>query len=183
MPVSIVDLFCGVGGLTKGLELSGLSVVAGLDFDETCKYAYEANNNALFLHRDITTVKGSEIRELFPEGHIRVLVGCAPCQPFSKLTQRYRKEEKEKGREGDQWQSDNKWRLLYSFADIVRDTLPDVVSMENVPELRNEQVFLDFVNALIDLDYQEIIKLYFALIMVFHRIEKDWYCWHLVWEQ
>jgi DNA-methyltransferase (dcm) len=154
MPVSIVDLFCGVGGLTKGLELSGLNVVAGLDFDETCKYAYETNNDALFFHRDITTVTGDELRELFPDNHIRVLVGCAPCQPFSKLTQRYRKEEKEKGREGDQWQSDNKWRLLYSFAELVREILPAVVSMENVPELRNEQVFLDFVNTLIGLGYQ-----------------------------
>lgn len=147
-------MFCGVGGLTKGLELSGLNVVAGLDFDDTCRYAYEANNNSRFLHRDITTVKGEDIEGLYPDGHVKVLVGCAPCQPFSKLTKRYRKEEKEKGREGDQWQSDNKWRLLYSFANIVRHVLPEVLSMENVPELRNEQVFLDFVNTLNSLGYQ-----------------------------
>jgi len=153
MPVSVVDLFCGVGGLTKGLELAGLNVVAGFDFDETCKYAYETNNNARFFHRDVTTVSANEIQELFPEEHIRVLVGCAPCQPFSKLTKRYRKEEKKKGREGDQWQSDNKWKLLYSFANIVRNSLPEVISMENVPELRNEQVFMDFVNTLNGLGY------------------------------
>lgn len=154
MPVSIVDLFCGVGGLTKGLELSGLNVIAGLDFDESCKYAYEANSNSRFLHRDITTVTGNEIQALYPEGHIKILVGCAPCQPFSKLTKRYRKEEKEKGRNGDQWQSDNKWKLLYSFANIVHDTLPEVISMENVPELKNEQVFTDFVNTLTESGYQ-----------------------------
>lgn len=154
MAVSVVDLFCGVGGLTKGLELSGLNVVAGLDFDESCRYAYEANNHARFLHRDITMVTGDEIQGLFPEEHIRVLVGCAPCQPFSKLTKRYRKEEKKKGREGDQWQNDKKWKLLYSFGDIVRHIQPEVISMENVPELRNEQVFLDFVNILTELGYQ-----------------------------
>ena len=154
MPASVIDLFCGVGGLTKGLELAGLNVVAGLDFNETCKYAYEANNNSVFLHRDITTVNGDELEELFPNGHIRVLVGCAPCQPFSKLTKRYRKEEKDKGREGDCWQNDNKWKLLYSFASLIKDTLPDVISMENVPELRNETVFLDFVKTLIGLEYQ-----------------------------
>lgn len=162
MPCSVVDLFCGVGGLTKGLELSGLNVVAGLDFDETCRYAYETNNNSSFLHRDVTTVTGNEIKALFPKGHIRILVGCAPCQPFSKLTKRYRKEEKEKGREGDQWQNDNKWRLLYSFADIVRDTLPEVISMENVPELRNEPVFMDFVNALIGLGYHVSYQVVFC---------------------
>lgn len=162
MPISVVDLFCGIGGLTKGLELSGLNVVAGLDFDETCRYAYETNNNAKFLHRDITTVTGNEVQKLYPDGHIRVLVGCAPCQPFSKLTKRYRKEEKNKGREGDQWQNDNKWKLLYSFVNIVRHTLPQVISMENVPELKNEQVFVDFVNSLVDLGYQVSYQVVFC---------------------
>ena len=154
MPINVVDLFCGVGGLTKGLELSGLNVIAGLDFDESCGFAYETNNNAHFLHRDITQVDADEIEQLYPAEGIRVLVGCAPCQPFSKLTKRYRKEEKEKGRDGDVWQSDNKWKLLYSFANLVKKVLPHVVSMENVPELVNEQVFLDFVNALRSLNYK-----------------------------
>lgn len=154
MVINVVDLFCGVGGLTKGLELSGLNVLAGLDFDESCGYAYETNNNACFLHRDITQVDASEVEQLYPREGIRVLVGCAPCQPFSKLTKRYRKEEKEKGRDGDAWQSDNKWRLLYSFANLVKTVLPHVISMENVPELVKEQVFLDFVKALKTINYK-----------------------------
>ena len=181
LPVSVVDLFCGIGGLTKGLELAGLNVVAGLDFDQTCQYAYESNNNSKFFHKDITTITGNEISSLFPHNHIRVLVGCAPCRPFSKLTKRYRKEEKEKGRAGDTWQSDNKWKLLYSFSKIIQDILPDIISMENVPELRNEKVFADFVNTLINLDYQVSyqIVLYFVLIMAFPKIEGDWSFWHL----
>lgn len=35
MPNAVIDLFCGIGGLTKGLELAGLNVVAGIDIDET----------------------------------------------------------------------------------------------------------------------------------------------------
>ena len=46
MPISAVDLFCGVGGLTHGLQLSGIPVVAGLDVEHSCQYAYEQNNNA-----------------------------------------------------------------------------------------------------------------------------------------
>ena len=38
-----IDLFCGVGGLTKGLEQAGINVVAGLDFEPSCQYAYEKN--------------------------------------------------------------------------------------------------------------------------------------------
>ena len=33
MPCVAVDLFCGIGGLTKGLELSGMTVAAGIDID------------------------------------------------------------------------------------------------------------------------------------------------------
>ena len=48
MPCVAVDLFCGIGGLTKGLELSGMTVAAGIDIDATCAFAYEENNNAYF---------------------------------------------------------------------------------------------------------------------------------------
>ena len=51
--VKVVDLFCGVGGLTCGLKKAGLNVVAGFDSDETCKYAYEYNNKAKFECADI----------------------------------------------------------------------------------------------------------------------------------
>ena len=49
MPYAAIDLFCGVGGLTKGLEQSGINVVAGIDFEPSCQYAYEENNNAKFI--------------------------------------------------------------------------------------------------------------------------------------
>lgn len=41
MPVSAIDLFCGVGGLTHGLLLSGINVVAGIDIESSCRYAFE----------------------------------------------------------------------------------------------------------------------------------------------
>ncbi|MDR2643651.1 MAG: DNA cytosine methyltransferase [Planctomycetaceae bacterium] len=151
---TVVDLFCGVGGLTHGLHLAGLNVVAGIDVDDSCRYAYEYNNgDARFISADVSALHPEKIAELYPEESVRVLVGCAPCQPFSKYTKRYRKGEQNGGRENDEWQRDNKWRLLYSFANIVEHILPDIVSMENVPELANEQVFADFCNALIRFGY------------------------------
>lgn len=143
MPCVAVDLFCGIGGLTHGLIQSGMRVSAGIDINATCRYAYEANNQSVFVEADIAQLPSSEISNLYPNGAIRTLVGCAPCQPFSKYTQRYRKE----GHQGD------KWKLLYSFLDKVRDILPEVVSMENVPELATETVFHDFRAALIEMGY------------------------------
>lgn len=37
---------------------------------------------------------------------------------------------------------------LYTFERLVRECVPDIVSMENVPNLIHEEVFRDFVNAL-----------------------------------
>jgi len=52
--IEAIDLFCGIGGLTYGLQKSGLKVIAGIDNDETCKYAYEKNNDTEFISADIT---------------------------------------------------------------------------------------------------------------------------------
>ena len=41
--IAVVDLFCGIGGLTHGFIREGLNVIAGIDIDETCKYAFEKN--------------------------------------------------------------------------------------------------------------------------------------------
>mgnify|MGYP001617512761 CR=1 FL=1 len=83
-----VDLFCGIGGLTHGLMKEGLDVVAGIDFDPTCKFAYEKNNKAKFINKSITEVSSNSIRKLYPKGAIKVLVGCAPCQPFSSYNRK-----------------------------------------------------------------------------------------------
>lgn len=143
MPVAAVDLFCGIGGLTKGLELSGINVIAGYDFEESCRYAYEHNNNAHFYHADITTLDSQDIINLYPENCVRVLAGCAPCQPFSKYSQRYRKD----------GYKDDKWKLLYSFSEIIEDVNPDIIAMENVPELRKTSVFADFERKMTELGY------------------------------
>lgn len=78
---------------------------------------------------------------MFKEGNIRLLAGCAPCQPFSK----YRNPNSRK--------DDTKWRLLYEFQRLVSDVMPELVTMENVPQLRNHKVFEGFVSALKTLGY------------------------------
>lgn len=70
-------------------------------------------------------------------------MGCAPCQPFSNYSLRYNKYGKK----------DNKWRLLYYYSSLVEGVLPNIVSMENVPQLAKEQVFVDFVDNLQGLAY------------------------------
>lgn len=140
--VAAVDLFCGIGGLTHGLIKAGIPVVAGIDIDKTCKYAYEANNDSDFIHADITNLTGREVSDLYPEGCIKILVGCAPCQPFSTHTQKNEKRVE-----------DEKWKLLYSFSKLIQEVQPDIVSAENVPAIARSKVFIDFIAELEDLGY------------------------------
>lgn len=138
----VIDLFCGVGGLTHGFVLEKMNVIAGVDFDKSCEFAYEKNNNTSFFHRDITTMDSFEIGRLFGESEHKILVGCAPCQAFSQLS---------KNKE-----TNDKWKLLYSFSRIIRDIKPEIVSMENVPNLLrydNGRVFVDFIDNLKSLGY------------------------------
>lgn len=58
MPCAAIDLFCGVGGLTKGLEQAGINVVAGIDFEASCQYAYEENNNICVAKQIFVTYYG-----------------------------------------------------------------------------------------------------------------------------
>jgi DNA (cytosine-5)-methyltransferase 1 len=139
---SVVDLFCGIGGLSHGFVKEGFKVSAGIDFDLSCKFAYETNNNADFLHKDLTVTHSKEIEGLFPKGTLKILVGCAPCQAFSTYSQRYK--------------SNDKWKLLYSFSRFIREVRPAIVSMENVPNLLKYDrgaVFNDFVENLKSLNY------------------------------
>ncbi|MDR1036416.1 MAG: DNA cytosine methyltransferase [Deltaproteobacteria bacterium] len=151
---TVVDLFCGIGGLTHGLHLAGLNVVAGIDLDLSCRYAYEHNNgDTRFICADVLSLAPAVIAKLYPADGVRVMIGCTPCQPFSKYTKRYRKGEQNGGRENDDWQRDNKWHLVYTFSDIVEHVMPEIVSMENVPELVTEKVFSDFYYTLMRLGY------------------------------
>lgn len=143
MKVAAVDLFCGIGGLTKGLSLAGIDVVAGIDIDETCSFVYQANNNSKFICGDISDFNAETLHQLYPSDSVRVLVGCAPCQPFSKYSSKYRKN----GRK------DDKWKLLDSFANLIKQELPDVISMENVPNLIRENIFKRFLKTLKDNGY------------------------------
>jgi DNA (cytosine-5)-methyltransferase 1 len=132
-PISAVDLFCGAGGLTHGLLRAGIRVEAGIDVDPAAAHAYAKNNaGARFFQWDVSRKNYPSIAKLFDDGKYRLLAGCAPCQPFSKLTngiERHRS-----------------WDLLDNFGRFVDGIVPELLTMENVPELaqRGREVFDTF---------------------------------------
>lgn len=141
---AVVDLFCGIGGLSYGLQQAGLQVVAGVDANKTCKYAFETNNGGKFLGDPLEDVSPAAICGLFPKGSRRILVGCAPCTPFSAYAS------------GSKNKSD-KWSLVQLFLARILEIKPEIVSMENVTRLRSFKkgsVFRQFVSGLQDAGYE-----------------------------
>ena len=133
---SVVDIFCGAGGLSHGFLMEGFRVAAGIDIDGECQFPFEQNNQARFIQGDLASLRGSHVSALFTPDLPQVLVGCAPCQPFSTYNHK---------------NTDPQWKLLAAFGRIVSETRPHVVSMENVPRLtkfRGGQVFHAFLHTL-----------------------------------
>lgn len=151
--ISAVDLFCGIGGLSYGLKKAGININAGIDIDESCRYTFETNCKTKFINKDIQDISGDDLNSLYNRNATKILVGCAPCQPFSSYTY--------KGDKG----KDNRWQLLYEFLRLVKAVEPVVVSMENVPTLLNFKkapVFYDFVNGLEKLGYYTWYKVVYS---------------------
>jgi DNA (cytosine-5)-methyltransferase 1 len=137
--MSAVDLFCGAGGLTRGLLNAGVRVAAGYDIDKACRFPYEHNNSpAIFKNTSVTELTGDALSGHYRDADIRILVGCAPCVTFSRYTQ------------GSDRKKDPKWALLRQFGRLIRELKPNIVSMENVPELQRHAVFDQFLNVLSD---------------------------------
>src|SRR5690625_7896546 len=104
-----IDLFCGAGGLTVGLQKAGFEVIAGVELNPVAIDTYRLNHKKHRLY-------DSDIRDLSPKkimgdlgfkkGELDLLAGCPPCQGFS--THRTRKigraSCRERGKEtGGEW--------------------------------------------------------------------------------
>ncbi|WP_203861469.1 DNA cytosine methyltransferase [Plantactinospora mayteni] len=139
--ISAVDLFCGVGGLSYGLQAAGVKVAAGVDIDPACAYPYQANVHAPFHKKDVCELDAEELAAMWPRGSVRVLAGCAPCQPFSSY------------RRGADTSQEAQWPLLDEVSRLIEGTMPEIVTMENVPRIGSTPIFKAFVAKLKELGY------------------------------
>lgn len=137
------DIFSGCGGLSLGLERSGMRVCVAVDNDATVRETYEINHRgAKMIVSDVRTVAGNDLLKRTPARRLDVLAGCAPCQGFSSLTSKHRRE-------------DPRNLLVLELARLVRETDPAVVIMENVPGIarRGRGLLEEFIRQLKTLGY------------------------------
>ncbi|WP_396910282.1 DNA cytosine methyltransferase [Mycolicibacterium sp.] len=139
--IAAVDLFCGAGGLSYGLQQAKIPVVAGIDIDKRCAYPFESNIGSPFLQADVRDISSDDLAPFWSHAKYRILAGCAPCQPFSTH------------RRGANTSAERAWPLVGEFGRIVRESLPEFVTMENVVGLRHKEPFHKLVDLLTTLGY------------------------------
>lgn len=122
--LKVVDFFCGGGGMSYGMQLAGLNVIAGIDYEPSCKDTYEANiKGARFIQADVFELKEKALKEelmLEKNDQNLVLIGCSPCQFWSIINTDKTKSQKSKN-------------LLVEFQRFVKYFNPGYVIVENVP--------------------------------------------------
>jgi DNA (cytosine-5)-methyltransferase 1 len=83
--LNVLDLFCGCGGMSKGLTDAGLNVIAGVDVWNVAVESYNKNYKHIAYCEDLTQLPPERFNELYNTENkiIDILVGGPPCQSFS----------------------------------------------------------------------------------------------------
>ena len=83
--LNVIDLFCGCGGMSKGLTDAGLNVIAGIDIWDKAVASYNKNYHHKAYCADLTQLPPEKFNELYNKENknVDILVGGPPCQSFS----------------------------------------------------------------------------------------------------
>ena len=117
--MKVIDLFCGVGGLSLGFEQAGFEVVASVDLWQDAIKTYNHNRtNKSGIVMPVDKFNQEVLPGLIKENRICGVIGGPPCQGFSTV--------------GKRDVNDNRNKLYLDFYDCVKLSNPDFFVMENV---------------------------------------------------
>lgn len=125
---TLIDLFCGAGGLSEGFHQAGWKTLAAVDFDEMAATTFRYNHSFTpFFQERIESLKSSTIRNKSDakKGNVTAVCGGPPCQGFSLAGQRLA--------------TDPRNTLFKEFVRVVKDFEPKVFVFENVAGIKSIQ--------------------------------------------
>lgn len=141
-----MDLFCGVGGLSAGLEDAGFSVRGAVDVSDLAIEGYRANHpDTVVWHQNIRSLSPKTVMvalDLVP-GQLDLLAGCPPCQGFSTMRTLRRSTSV----------ADTRNSLVAQFGRYAAAMQPRALMMENVPGLKDEPGLHRLIKRLVSLGY------------------------------
>ena len=138
---TVIDLFSGAGGLSKGFLDAGYDIKLGIDFDEKALLTFSKNHgDTKALKLDLFDLNNINIiKKKFEEKNdkLDVLIGGPPCQGFSLA--------------GKREENDKRNKLYTAMLETAKKLLPRAVVLENVPGILTlydgkvkERIFKDF---------------------------------------
>lgn len=143
---TLIDLFCGAGGMSLGFKQSGFRIVYANDKDASCIQTYtfnhpEVNPDNIILG-DIEGLSKSVLNHLGNQS-VDVVIGGPPCQGFSTANRQ-------------RVIDDPRNRLYKEYVRVVEDVKPNFFVMENVIGMKKKanQIIEDFNNVGYDVDYE-----------------------------
>jgi len=116
-----LDLFCGAGGFTLGLQRAGYDVIAGVDYNEQAVQTYDENFDHPAYQYNLAEVNPLQfdLETGIQKDNVQCLAGGPPCQGFSRSNLQ---------RDSD----DPRNNLVFRFARYVDYYQPKQFVMENV---------------------------------------------------
>ena len=124
--IVLADFFSGCGGTARGFASAGVRPVFATDWDEEAVQTLKLNFPTVdAAQRDIRELETDEVVSVMPPADeaIRLLAGCAPCQPFA-------------GHRNAATHEDERSELVLELLRFVEALRPQLVFVENVPGMR-----------------------------------------------
>lgn len=132
--LTFVDLFCGCGGFSLGMERAGFHCLAAIDFNPDAIQTFRGNFPDVphVLERDVTKFAPAELAQVIGVDRVDVIAGGPPCQGYSTARQR------DGTNHGVKRFIDDPRRLLFlEYLRFVEFFQPRVFVMENVLGLQS----------------------------------------------
>lgn len=119
---TVIDLFCGCGGLSYGFIEAGYDVLLGIDnWKDAIRTFENTHKNSKGIVADLFNETPQEISKKAKVNDVDVIIGGPPCQGFSIAGKRIIDDERN--------------QLYKSFVGFVKYYQPKVFLMENVPNI------------------------------------------------
>lgn len=139
-----LDLFSGCGGLTQGMSEAGFVTKVAVELDHNAVKAFKLNHqNTEVIQKNIREISIDEITTRLDSQRLHLLAGCPPCQGFSSVRRLNR----------ENVVQDDRNNLVEEYFRMIKELMPYTIMMENVPGLKDYDLFQDILHKLEGLGY------------------------------
>jgi len=133
---TVLDIFCGAGGLSLGFQNAGCQIVGGIDINPHAVKTHHKNFSNTTINLSATDITQINLNQLgLNPGEIDILVGSPPCQVFSTVGISKMRHL------GRNLEEDPRSFLYLQFINFLNYFRPNFFVMENVNTLKNKPIF------------------------------------------